>query len=131
MQQKTMHKELYRKIRGSIIATVGYLLSPLSWWNDLYVNIPIAYALAWVVSLPDKRIFGASLVFFYWLTNLAGLLLLHKGVRTVIKEGEEVKQLRKRIILDVILSILYSAILAVLILEGIIKHPEDYFRTAR
>ena len=40
-----------QKITGGIIGTVGYLLSPLSWWNDLYFNIPIAYATAWLVSL--------------------------------------------------------------------------------
>ena len=123
--------QLRRKISVSIMATIGFLLSPLSWWNDLYVNIPIAYALAWLVSIIDKRLFDAAMVFFYWLTNLAGLLLLHKGAAAVIKEEDEVAGLKKRVLLDVALSIAYSAILAVLIFGGIIRHPEDYFKLAR
>ena len=122
-----MIKNLGRKLKGSAIATVGYLLSPLSWWNDLYVNIPIAYVVAWLVSLADKRLFDVSLIFFYWMTNLAGLLLLHKGITVVVKEQEEIGQLRKRIILDVILSFVYSGILALLVYYGVLKHPEDYF----
>ena len=27
------------------------MLSPLSWWNDLFFNFPIAYAFGWVVNL--------------------------------------------------------------------------------
>jgi len=126
-----MHKELYRKIRGSLVTTIGYLLSPLSWWNDLYVNVPIAYVLAWLVSLADKRFFGPSMVFFYWMTNLAGLLLLHKGITVVVKEQEHIGRLRKRVILDIVLSFVYSGILAALVFSGIIRHPEDYFTPAR
>lgn len=123
-----MITNLRNKLKGSVIATIGYLLSPLSWWNDLYVNVPIAYALAWLVSFADKRFFGVSLVFFYWMTNLAGLLLLHKGITIVVKEQEDIGQLRRRVMLDVVLSFIYSAILALLVYSGILKHPEDYFK---
>ena len=27
------------------------MLSPLSWWNDLFVNVPLALVFAWLVSL--------------------------------------------------------------------------------
>lgn len=123
-----MIKNLRTKLKGSVIATVGYLLSPLSWWNDLYINVPIAYVLAWLVSFADKRLFGAAMVFFYWMTNLAGLLLLHKGITVVVKEQEEIGELRKRIILDIVLSFVYSAILALLVYAGVLKHPQDYFK---
>ena len=39
-----------RKLWGSTLGVIGFLLSPLSWWNDLLVNIPLAVAFAWVVS---------------------------------------------------------------------------------
>ncbi len=43
------------KLRGSVIVGIGYMLSPLSWWNDLVFNLPIAlavgYAVSWVI--PD------------------------------------------------------------------------------
>jgi len=34
------------KIKSFFIAVVGFVLSPLSWWNDLFVNIPLAYLFA-------------------------------------------------------------------------------------
>jgi hypothetical protein len=34
-----------KKIVGAVVAALGFVLSPLSWWNDLFVNIPIAYFL--------------------------------------------------------------------------------------
>jgi hypothetical protein len=35
-----------RKIKGGILVTLGFLLSPVSWWNDIFVNIPLAYIFA-------------------------------------------------------------------------------------
>lgn len=39
-------------IKRSLSATVGYLLSPFSWWNDLYINFPIAYGMAYLHVVP-------------------------------------------------------------------------------
>ena len=36
-----------RKVCGGTLAFIGYMLSPLSWWNDLFVNWPLALAFAW------------------------------------------------------------------------------------
>lgn len=123
-----MIRQLRQRARGSLMATVGYMLSPLSWWNDVYVNVPIAYAFAWGVHLIDKRLFGPSLVLFYWITNLAGLLLLHKGLAVVAAAEDERVKLRSRVRTDIILSVVYSGILALLVYFGVIKLPEDYFR---
>jgi hypothetical protein len=123
-----MNKNLREQIKGSIIATVGYLLSPLSWWNDLYINVPLAYVLAWLVSLADKRLFGASMVFFYWITNLAGLLLLHKGLSSAVKGNNAIPQTGRSIFFDILMSIAYSGILALLVYTGLLRHPEEYFK---
>jgi hypothetical protein len=64
-----------RKISGGFLAFVGYTLSPLSWWNDLFVNVPLALVFAWVVSAFDKPVFGVSVVLGYWLTNVLGFIL--------------------------------------------------------
>lgn len=40
-----------RKIGGGTLAFIGFMLSPLSWWNDLFVNVPLALGFAWLVSL--------------------------------------------------------------------------------
>ena len=39
-----------RKLGGSVLAFVGFMLSPLSWWNDAFVNIPLALLFAWLMS---------------------------------------------------------------------------------
>jgi hypothetical protein len=68
-----------RRAAGAFIFLVGYLLSPLTWWNDLLVNLPLAWALASVVSWLSPRLFAPALVVAYWLTNLLGLLLMGLG----------------------------------------------------
>ncbi len=72
--------------RSSVIRVVafiiGYVLSPLSFWNDAVVNIPIAYVIAYLASLVlGKGIF--PLVFFlaYNATNILGFVLMHLSVR--------------------------------------------------
>src|SRR2546421_12950706 len=73
-----------RRAGGGMLATIGFILSPLSWWNDLFVNVPLAVAFAWIVSLFDKAAFEWSLIVGYWLTNIAGLILMHKGAQKLL-----------------------------------------------
>ena len=81
---------LKRKVGGGVVAAVGYILSPLSWWNDLWVNVPLALAFAWGVSLVYKPAFFASAVLGYWITNILGFVLLHKGAQQMLtKEGKK------------------------------------------
>ncbi len=70
-----------RAIQGGLLATIGFILSPLSWWNDLLVNIPLAYLFAWPFGALNERLFLPALVFGYWLTNIIGMLLLHAGLK--------------------------------------------------
>jgi hypothetical protein len=47
-----------RKATGGVLALVGYMLSPLSWWNDLFVNVPLALGFAWLIGWFYKRRLG-------------------------------------------------------------------------
>ena len=76
--------ELRRRSLGAAVSFIGFMLSPLSWWNDLFVNVPIALAFAWIISLFYKPAFDAALVFGYWLTNVLGFVLMHKGAQKVL-----------------------------------------------
>src|SRR2546425_4250715 len=95
-----------RKISGSILAAIGFMLSPLSWWNDLFVNVPLALVFAWIVSWFCKPAFEASLIIGYWLTNVLGLILMHKGAQRVLTE-ENKPYSRKDLARDIGISILY------------------------
>jgi len=125
-----MNTNIRDKIHGSIMASAGFLLSPLSWWNDLYVNIPIAYGLAWLAGfITDKRYFGVWMIFFYWLSNLAGFLLIHRGIAVALRtDNGEPGLLKRSLLLDVSVSIIYTAILTLLVYTGVLKYPADYFK---
>jgi len=115
-------------IKRSLLTTIGYFLSPFSWWNDLYVNFPIAYGMAWVVSLIDKQIFAVALVVSYWITNIAGLIMLHKGLSPAITDSMlKAKGYRKIIVTDLIISVVYTGVIILLLHLGFLKLPQEYF----
>lgn len=45
-----------------ILGIIGYILSPLSWWNDAIVNIPIAIVVGTIFSLIDEKFFQFRLL---------------------------------------------------------------------
>ena len=108
------------------MAVVGFMLSPLSWWNDLFVNVPLALAFAWVISLFYKPAFSASVVLGYWLTNVLGFVLLHKGAQRMISEDAR-KYSRRDLLRDVGVSLLYTALIVGLIKSGVLKPIQNYF----
>jgi len=116
-----------RKISGSILATIGYLLSPLSWWNDAFVNIPLALVFAWLVSFFYKPAFAASLIIGYWLTNVLGFVLMHKGARQMLS-AKPPPDLRRELLTDVMVSLIYTGVIIALIQFGILKPFAGYFK---
>src|SRR5262249_26236206 len=61
-----------RKAQGGVLAFIGFMLSPLSWWNDLFVNVPLAVGFAWLVAFFYRPAFESAVIIGYWLTNLIG-----------------------------------------------------------
>ena len=119
--------EWKRKLSGGILTTIGYLLSPLSWWNDAFINIPLALAFAWAVSFIYKPAFAASLILGYWITNVLGFVLMHKGARRIFSEKPPQK-LRRELFTDVMISLVYTAVIVALIKFGILKPFAGYFK---
>ncbi len=78
-----------RVVKGWALAAIGFILSPLSWWNDLLVNIPLAYLFAWPFGALNERLFLPALVFGYWLTNIIGMLLMHTGFSKAFPGSEK------------------------------------------
>lgn len=119
---------LKRKITGGFLALVGYMLSPLSWWNDAFVNLPLALVFAWAVSFFYKPAFEVSLIVGYWLTNVLGFVLMHKGAQKVLSK-EEKKYTRRDLLKDVAISLAYTAAIVILLKLGVLKPFENYFKT--
>ena len=116
------------KISGGALATIGYLLSPLSWWNDAFVNIPLALAFAWLASFVYKPAFTASLIAGYWLTNVIGLVLLHKGAGKMLSEKPS-PDWRRELLTDAVVSLIYTGVIVALVRFGILKPFAAYFKS--
>lgn len=114
------------RIKGGALATVGYLLSPLSFWNDAIINIPIAYALGALVGLVVPQFFLPSVVLFYWITNVIGFILLHKGTHLAVTGGPSVFS-KKELLTNIALSFVYTLVIVGLIQFGLLKIPTEYF----
>lgn len=106
---------------------IGFLLSPLSWWNDLFVNVPLALAFAWVAGLVWPKGFTVSFIAGYWLTNVLGLVLLQKGARQVLTDQPALYS-RKQLIKDLLVSLLYTLVIVVLIKLKVFQPIGDYFQ---
>ncbi|MFM8471352.1 MAG: hypothetical protein ACKODH_15565 [Limisphaerales bacterium] len=114
-----------RKFTGGVLAFLGFLLSPLSWWNDLFVNVPLALAFAWIVSLFWPAAFGASFVVGYWLTNVLGLVLLQKGAQQTLTD-QPAPYTRRQLLKDLGISLAYTLLIVALVKFGVLKPLPDY-----
>ena len=115
-----------RKVTGGALAFIGFMLSPLSWWNDLFVNVPLALLFAWAVSLVYRPAFEPSLIVGYWLTNVLGFVLMHKGAQRMLTEADR-KYSRRDLLRDVGISLLYTGVIVLLLKLEILKPVTDYF----
>jgi hypothetical protein len=121
MQKKT--------ISGSFLALVGYILSPLSWWNDAFVNLPLAYVFAWLISSLYRPFFGPGFVAGYWLTNIIGLVMMHKGICQMIRQEYcGPANFKRRLLHDLLISLGYTGVIILLLKFNIIRPVGEYFK---
>ena len=116
-----------RKVRGGLIGFIGFLLSPLSWWNDLIINVPLAVGFAWLVSLVYKPAFEVAVIVGYWLTNVLGFVLLHKGAQDLLAREQREPYSRRALFKDLLVALLYTGLIVVLIKLGVLQPITDYF----
>ncbi|MBD3313637.1 hypothetical protein GF345_04300 [Candidatus Woesearchaeota archaeon] len=110
---------LGKKIFGAYLAVIGFILSPLSWWNDLFVNIPIAYAFAYLSAFISRSLFVPMFLIIYLLTNVAGFMLMHKGAEQIAE-----KESRWGMLESLAVSVFYMIIVILLMLFEIVPIPE-------
>ena len=111
------------------LSAAGYVLSPLSWWNDLYVNLPISYLVANGAYCIHPRLFMPAMVGAYWLTNVIGLALMHAGAVRASKDGAPAPDWRGTV-KWVLFSLLYTGAVLALWKLGLLRPAEEYIRAA-
>lgn len=114
--------KIKKYFKGGAFIFIGYLLSPLSFWNDLFFNIPIAYFLSWLTSFLIKDIFLESMIFFYWVTNVLGLLMMHYGVKGIISKTDK-SLTNKDLLINILVSIGYTLLIVILVYFNVLKIP--------
>lgn len=116
---------MHKKIGASIVAIIGYLLSPLSWWNDLLINLPLAYGFAYLCSLLNKNIFLPSMIAGYWLTNIIGFILMHYGSKKLLSKNQAKKYSKNDFYKDLLVSLAYTLLVFILFKIGWLKLPTN------
>jgi len=111
---------LNKYFEGGALVTIGYFLSPLSLWDDAFVNIPISYVGGLIVRLFSPTMFLPSMIIIYWLTNIIGFLCVRKGLAKIQSKHTD-KNKRKMIIKDAIASAFYTIVLILLAKYGVIN----------
>lgn len=105
---------------------IGFLLSPLSWWNDLFINVPLALGVAWLVGWVWPTAFTATFVIAYWMSNVLGLVLLRRGATELIGKRSPTFS-RKEVLTDLAVALTYTGIMLALVHWKILQPIQDYF----
>lgn len=97
---------------------LGWLLSPFTFWNDAFVNIPLSYIMANLAFRLVRVDFLTLVLISYWLSNGLGILLMYLSGRKLTAGDEgSFKEL-----INLALAITaYSLLLVLLNKFGILK----------
>lgn len=112
-----------RRLWGGFLLVLGYLMSPLSWWNDLFFNLPLAYGLGYLASRFSPNFFLPAAIAGYWLSNVLGILLMQVGIMDVFQGEEKERNLKQELLMGVVSSTVYTFIILGLIHFHILETP--------
>lgn len=104
-----------KRLRGGLLFIVGYLLSPLSWWNDLIFNLPVAYGVGYVCSLISGSWLLPGLIVGYWLSNVLGIVMMQFGAVDALHSQPKPRNIKKEIFMGVASSTVYTLIVLALV----------------
>lgn len=104
----------------------GWLLSPLTFWNDVFINIPLAYLCASLVfglaHFDARDQAGAHflrfVLAFYWASNLLGFVLMFLAGKSMAMGKGFTRQAALKTVLTILI---YSIVLVLLINFGVLK----------
>jgi hypothetical protein len=107
-----------RSLIRNTVFFIGWALSPLTFWNDAFVNIPVSYFMANVMVRFVNCDFIRLLLVLYWFTNVAGLVIMYAAGKDIGKGRAGVV---KGVISLIITTAVYSFIIIALGKLGIIR----------
>ncbi|OCQ92020.1 hypothetical protein BCD67_21645 [Oscillatoriales cyanobacterium USR001] len=116
-------QKLPQKLRSGLLVAIGYLLSPLCWWNDLIINLPIAYFFGYICSLFSPELLIPCSFLGYWISNIAGILLMQLGAVNMLQKTPQERNLKKDLLIGLASSTAYSIAILALIQFKIISIP--------
>lgn len=122
--EATPWRKLIKKVRGGLFVAIGYLLSPLCWWNDLIFNLPIAYAVGVICNAVIPHSFFGGAIAGYWLSNVVGILMMQFGTAEMIKQEEKPHNFQKTLWTGLLSSTAYTIVIVALVQFGILTLPE-------
>ena len=113
-----------KKLRGGFFLVIGYLLSPLCWWNDIFSNLPISYCFGYICSWFSPNLLFPGLIVGYWLSNIAGILLMQVGAMDMFKEQSKERNFKKELLTGLATSTVYTLAIMALIHFKILDTPD-------
>lgn len=102
---------------------VGYMLSPLSWWNDVVFNLPIALVFGYLVSWAKPEWFLPFTLIGYWISNVLGIVMMQMGAMDMI-QGDQPRNLKRDLWLGLGGSTLYTGVIAALVYFHVLAIPD-------
>lgn len=94
---------------------LGYLLSPLCWWNDIIFNLPIAYGFGWLCHLISPSFLIPGTIIGYWISNVIGMLMIQFGAANLMDNQSQTRNVKKELFTGLVSSTLYTLVIVALI----------------
>lgn len=110
-------------LRSSALIGIGYMLSPLSWWNDLFFNLPIALAFGYAVSWINASWFFPGTIIGYWLSNVLGMVMMQFGTTDILL-SEDNRNNTRDLLIGFGGATLYTIIGAALVYYHVLDIPD-------
>ncbi|MFH1868925.1 MAG: hypothetical protein ABH843_08150 [Candidatus Omnitrophota bacterium] len=116
---------MFKKILRVTALFTGWVLSPFTWWNDAFINMPLSYFLANIIYSVTGVNFQLLVICSYWVTNIIGLLLIYLGGKSII-----INSRRKlySVIMIIIVTLAYSGVMIYLDTHGKLLPLKEYFK---
>ncbi|MEM8639065.1 MAG: hypothetical protein AAGG51_09650 [Cyanobacteria bacterium P01_G01_bin.54] len=112
-----------KNLRGGLLVSIGYMLSPLSWWNDLFFNLPIALVFGYGISWLHPSWFVPGTILGYWLSNVLGMIMMQFGAVDIFL-AEEKRNLTRDIWIGFGGATLYTIVVSGLVYFHVLAMPD-------